>query len=549
MPISQKAIHRILGINEEAPLEPKEMAKLVNITFFPEEAQEISENVRAFGKKLRKSLQNLGVQIVPFQETLVSVPFEKVVKRYLLALINDFFVFPLRKLTGKKDEAQRTLGVLSQVRKGKRVMKGFSIIVSGESKTGNLAMDYTMSFKKSMVITILDMPPGIDENTGFVKHFNTALELFAYNMTNIVIGVDEKRWILYNFNGSHPIYPIDENFEYNVLHNLIPKIAAPVRPPRLYEFKKRFEAFDIEDDFYRLFVDDLVRSGMLLEKTGLYPPGRTVDDLPFRNDFYRWVGKLHLDNRNGMSYGFLARQLPVELSRVLTLEEAENRFGQGVFKEKDYFVNQEGIFVLVQIDDKKLCVRVPDVWVLSQRSGSDKMHLNPKKDIVKLGLVSGYMVLETPIGLKLTKGYRPSFDSRIILSHAVANAIFGSVLNYLSPGCSFARRLEGSGMALAHWHGYIDPEQLPRGWFVHGQDNAPVSCSSPQAAVCAFSGKERSVKESLNGKVDYQGDVHIEPQHGTNMSFPSLQGLGKLLSLHKDISKLGNQYWKFYKQD
>ena len=74
-------------------------------------------------------------------------------------------------------------------------------------------MDNTLRFAQNSVITILDMPEGIGHDTEFHEHFNTAMNLFAYHMTNIAIVIDKEKWIPYNFNASHPIYLIDENLE------------------------------------------------------------------------------------------------------------------------------------------------------------------------------------------------------------------------------------------------------------------------------------------------------------------------------------------------
>jgi hypothetical protein len=170
-------------------------------------------------------------------------------------------------------------------------------------------MDRTSSFTESSVITILDLPKDVTSDASFHKHFDTAMEMFAHHMTNIVLAVTDEKWIIYNFNASHPVYKINEDFDQKVLKALIPKIVAPIRPCKFSEFIVKKESFDPFDAHHKEATLDMVESGNLLEKTGLYPEGKKIDSLPFRNSYYRWIGKLHLDNRNGMSYGFLARQV------------------------------------------------------------------------------------------------------------------------------------------------------------------------------------------------------------------------------------------------
>ena len=78
-------------------------------------------------------------------------------------------------------------------------------------------MQYINNFKDNSIITILDFPKNISEKSSFHEHFDTALALFAYHMTNIVIGVNKEKWILYNFNASHPVFPLEEKFKENIL--------------------------------------------------------------------------------------------------------------------------------------------------------------------------------------------------------------------------------------------------------------------------------------------------------------------------------------------
>ena len=547
MPLSQKAIQKILGLGEElAPLKPEEMARHLTVTFYPEEGQIFSPRAKSFSDRLKQALIKLGVNVLPYEESLVSIPFVQILWGYAKALSNNFRVAVNKLLSIPNSKHYITLKIISQIRKGKKIRKRVRVIALGEGPTGNLPMDNVASFTHSTVVTILDMPEGIDEGSDFYVHFDTAFKLFAYHMTNIVIGVGEKKWILYNFNASHPMYPLDKDFEKHLLYSLIPKLAAPIRPPRLSSFILKRGFFDVDDIKHVPFVKDLVESGPVLEKTGLYPAGKSVHELAFRNEFYEWVGRVHLDHRSGMSFGFLARQLPVKLPPVLAFTEAKKRFGDSVPAEGDYFTFGGAIFVIIHTAHGRVCVEVPEVWVLTQRSGANKTRISPHKDIIKMGLVKGKKVLETPRGLKLLSYFKPSFDTEVILAHAVGNAIFGAVLKYFHPGSVFAETLEKSGMAISHWHGYINPKFIPAGWHVYGQDCPPVSCSSPQSAVYAFQGKEKAFLESVARGEEYLGDVHVEPQHGTNINYGSLKELGKFLNSNKNISVLGNKFLKYY---
>lgn len=535
MPLSQEAIQKILGIEEKVSLTPEEMADKLNITFYPYVSPKTSKEVRDFSEKLKAVFLRLKVNIVPYENALITLPWHKILKRGFKILVNNL-LYPDKKVPYE---------IFSYLKSRKKIKAGIAVVAQGESETGNLPIDHTMSFRESSVITVMDMPPGIDNDTDFHTHFNTAMKLFVHHMTNIVIGVDKEKWVLYNFNASHPIYSLKENFENNVLQALIPKVASPIRPPRFKEFIMQLGAFDPFDEFHKPATEDLKDSGTLFDKSGLYPRGKSIESLPFRNEFYRWIGKIHLDERTGMSYGFLAKQLPAILPELLPTAEAGKIYSQ-MPVDRDYFLADGQIYIIIKIPEGEFVMPVPEVWVMTQRSGADKTNFRPEKDLIKMGLKGGKMFLQTPKGTSIQAGYRPSFDTKVILAHAVGNAIAAAILKYRSPDHPFVKQLKNSGMSISHWHGYINKNFIPKGWHVHGADRPHVACSSSQSAIYALDGKLRLFFTSLETNEEYLGDIHIEPHHGTNITFPSLRELGEFLTRDKDIAKLGNSYLSNY---
>ena len=545
---SQQAIEEILDIKKGSQTEARAMARELVLTHFPYEQNAVRPHVSAFAKRLESSLKRLGVTFIPYEEALVQTPRLWTLKVYVRAVLNTcigyFYV-----LRGVRDTKPRfDLRLARYLKLGKRVRKGVSVIALGENKSGNLPMDYTMSFRSTSVITILDMPPNIRTETEFHEHFDTAMQLFTYHMSNIVIIVGKDTWILYNFNASHPTYSLsvsDNVFDAYVLDSFIPKVAAPIVPPRRQDFILTQNAFDPYDDIHRPYVEDLVKSGALLEKSGLYPKGKSIDEMSFRNTYYKWIGKLHLDHRNGMSYGFLARQMPSAIAPLHTLEELVKI--TGLSRESvgahDVLHHREKLYLKIPVGDTdERYIPIPDVWVLTQRSGANKTNIHPYKDLIKMGLVNGKLHMETPRGLFIDDSYKPSFDTKVILAHALANAIIASILAYKKPTAHFIDRFSQHGMAIAHWHGYLNKKHIPRGWYVHGATNPHVSCSSPQSAIYAFRGKMEVFFGALKRNEDYSGDIHLEPHHGTNISYWSLSELGEFFQQANDISTLGNKY-------
>lgn len=541
--LNQETIQAILGIKKKVYIKQEEMADKMNITFFPCEEKKISSEILYFAKKLKNTFDELKVNIVPYENSLMKLSVFKTWKFVISILINNLF-YIARIIFGLPQKKHYfDLSAIAYLFNRTKIKKGISVIVLGEQTSDNLPMRYINSFKDNSIITILDFPKNISEKSSFHEHFDTALALFAHHMTNIVIGVDKEKWILYNFNASHPVFPVEEKFKDNVLHALIPKIVAPIYPCKISEFTILKNFFDIADEHHKNQVKDLVNGALLFSKTSLYPAGKKIGDLPFRNNFYRWIVKRYLDNRNGMSYGFLALQLPGKISPLLTVSEYQKLIGKEAFG--DYMEHNDEIFIKINLD-KIYWLKVPEVWVLSQKSGSDKTHVNPNKDLIKMGLSGGKMFLQTQKNSVVDNDYKTSFDTQVILAHAVGNAIIVSILAHTNPGSVFLKQYKEHGISISHWHGYIHPENIPSGWYVHGVTNPHVACSSPQSAIYALGGKMQSFKESLDSNVEYKGDIHIEPHHGTNICFASVVELAQYLIDNPNASVLGNHYYSLY---
>lgn len=546
MAIGIKTIEVILGINKDIDLSPVEMVKNLEVTFFPHR-DGINEKIIEFGKKLESAFKNLGVRIIPYNQALESPSFRKIFKRWFLFF--KIYSLVIKSLKSSEDIIKFRQSYCKNFFKfvfGKKIKRKTAIMSLGEDEEGFLPMDYTTSFKENPIITIVEKNSKISESSAFKEHMNEALNLFAWNMTNLAICVDDKRWTIYSFNLSNPDFSISENFEKNVLDFLIPKIAAPVVPPSINEFEVIKNNFSPNDEKYAPYINDLVKSGILFEKTNLYPTGKEINSLKFRNLFYRWIGAIHLDDRNGMSYGFLARQMAVKLSLPLLLGDIKDEELRFKLIDNEYAFYKNNFYVKINIKGKNLVVQIPEVWVLTSRSGADKTNLDLQRDIIKIGLKNGKMFLGLTEGNSLSGDYKPSFDTKIILAHAIANAIFGSLLLYFNLEAFFPKILQESGFAIAHWHGYIKPEFIPNGWIVYGEGNPSVSCSSPQAAIYAFKGKQNGIINSIINDTEYMGDIHIEPHHGTNMTSPTLKDTANFLLSNNQISKLGNEYLKLY---
>jgi hypothetical protein len=125
--------------------------------------------------------------------------------------------------------------------------------------------------------------------------------------------------------------------------------------------------------------------------------------------------------------------------------------------------------------------------------------------------------METPTGMTQPEDCKPSYDTYTILASALGNCFVSSILATLEQGSMFQDAVRNEGLALAHWHDFMNEEEIPQGYIRHGEENPGVSCGTPQAAVYALFGKLKALSRPLRQGVDYRGDVQIEPHHGTNM--------------------------------
>jgi len=251
MPISVETIEKILAIHGGVDLTPSEMAKNLKVTFFPHEDY-VNKEIINFGNKLEAMFKELGVKVIPYNDTLRTPSFKNILKRIFL-----FFSIYKRVADSLTTKESRADFKKLYYRKflyfvfGKKIRRGIAIINLGEGKEGNLPIDCTISFKENPIVTILQKNDNLNENSSFSEHMEKALNLFTWNMTNLAVCVDKNSWMIYSFNLSYPNFLIDGDFEKNVLNSLITKIAAPVVPPYLPEFVVQKNDFDVDDIKYK----------------------------------------------------------------------------------------------------------------------------------------------------------------------------------------------------------------------------------------------------------------------------------------------------------
>ena len=503
--LSLEAICKIVGLDDDLVVNHEEMGRNLNVTIYPFEG-EVSEYTRIFFTHMIEAFEYYNVNIIPFEESLV--------------------------------------------RKGqKAIKKGIHIIVLGEQEEDNMPVECLISYRDNLILTVIDDNKYVEEGYPKKEFSNQAdygLGLITWHFSNFVVGVGKDHWIPYGSTGLNDVYPIDftGSFKVDILKTLISKLFAPINPIPLSEFDIDGKGFKIDDKWMKPYLDDLVRGSNRFMETGLMNYRFTVNDIPFKKEVYRKLYSIMLDNRTSIHFGYLSRQLPPLLSEVVPLSKAEEDLNID-FGLKDYVFHNENLYVKIHLKGETLCVQVPEIQTLTSISGSDKINMK-YTDIVKMGLKNGKMSLQFEESIDPVKNnVRPSFDTKVILANAVATTLFASVLKYADPEAPYPKLLEKQGAALGHWHGYFNPDYIPRGYEIYGGDFPVFMCSAQQAAAYGFIGKANAMMKYAEEKQEHEycGDIHIEPDHGVNVTWESLNQLAYFLLSSDYVAKVGTEYF------
>lgn len=477
------ALGRLLGFPSPVPLTARDMARSLRVAFYPAPATSVKLN--QFLAQLTATFLELGVEVMSYEQALA-------------------------------------------VGENGRIGAGITLIAPGEGQTGDLAIDHVASLAQNIVVGVVDgTMPALLENR-FEKRLRALVGALTWHMVHTIIYVDDISWTICNMNGAIDTFSL-ERMEECVLHSLIPKLAAPVIPPQKGDFQLCEQSFHPAAAEFAGSIADLLAGMKAWGEHGLMAAPTKIAELAFRNLKYRRIANAYLSWRAGMSYGFLARQLPLPVEAAVNLAEAPAHLRAQDWRSNDSAEIDGEQFVAVRLaGGAPLLVKVPEVSAICTRSGCNKLAIDPTTDLVQLTLRRGRIIVSTPANLPMNFDCQPSFDTLTILAHALGNAIVGSLLKKLCPSAAMPTLLGTAGLALAHWHGYLLSGSLPAGYFTHGADNPPVSCSTAQAALFALSGKIAVAQQSLTAGIEYRGDLHIEPSHGSNVSGRSLVELAHL---------------------
>jgi hypothetical protein len=379
----------------------------------------------------------------------------------------------------------------------------------------------------TQVIVLTDLDEDfIAPDLSYQKKIPIGVNTLVKTFSEIVVGVSESRLSILNMNLSDSVFPTAAVDDF-VAKSLVPKIYVPILPLSL----SRFE-IGTYDPAQSVYAAQLLKLGNALGPMDLLPTGFKIDDVVKRQshrDIVDWMAK----GRTGVSYGFVAYAEPPHYEGAV---EISADTWATLSPVKGYSFDE-----LRQTDANRWYLRlrsqsgftyrqIPDIWLVSSRSGSTKTNLNLTTDIVRIGL-KGKLYLQLPQDVDpAVTDIKPSYDLYVMVSLALGAALF-------------APSLIANGMPMVHFHGY---PALP--WFAAhheyctGVENPSVPCGTYESGVFNFLGLQRLVEQ-------HGPDIHlaslVEPDHGTNIVAHDLDYLLERLSqgVEQQVIELGGKHF------
>ncbi len=481
------------------PRDPKEMAKKVRVTFRPLPRDYGNHIVMGFRDKLREKLSEHGVEVVPWEEA---------------ADVQNGFISKMLKMRKVKRNIHAVVDVKREYSLARKFFSGVAERIYGYTrdpersvmeilKVSGWADDFTARYVQdpfnTQIITLMPLEPEFaDKEVSYDKKIAIGLKNLIATMSEIVMGIAPDRFSLVNMNLSDSIF-MNEELDFFVLNSLIPKIYAPIKPPILGRFKKG--EFDPSES---IFAKQLAELGRQVKETSLFPQGSKFSDKISRQSHRDVVDKV-MEGRTGVSYGFIAIAEAPKYEGRATIRKSTWDKLKLVESLDDDMVRQNSRgrwYVKSTIRGKNIYQQVPDIWIATSRSGSNKTNLDPLSDIVRIGLIQGKLYLETPKGVDLhRKDIRPSFDTYVILAQAMAAALY-------------IPELIKDGLPILHFHGYPDPHWFGKNEYYAGARNPSLPCGTVEAALLNFSAIYELANR--NGK-GMKMLCLVESDHGVNI--------------------------------
>jgi TubC N-terminal docking domain len=501
-------------------IDVKNMAHKLVVTFRPVVQNQTKEEIQAFSHELKDILQNLGVRVIPWQEATKEYHYDLKIpilgwrttlkKRMVKSDINA--VIDIEKMPSLLSKARIILAELFYFLYTHFLVKGQKISVSKIAMLTGWAENHAALQLEDPTNTQVVMLTELDREFAdlqlpYQQKVKLGLNTLVRTFSEIVIGVSDSNLSILNMNLSDSTFPRSEMRDF-VLNSLIPKVFVPILPLSI----SRFECgqYDPQASSY---ANSLVVLGQELSATDLFPSGSKLSQVVKRQS-HRDLVDVVVNGRTGVSYGFLAYAEPPQYFGSPIISEAEWDYLQPVKGYSPSNVRQNEaerwyIKTLAGADDCYRFKQIPDIWLVSSRSGSNKTSLNLDHDITRIGLKKG-LFLQIPQGVDPERmDIKPSYDIYVMLAIALSAALY--IPELIEHGCP-----------MVHFHGYPSSTWFQSNEYCAGINNPSVPCGTYESGVLNYLGLHK-ISQQPYERIDLIS--LIEPDHGTNVIAPSLDYL------------------------
>lgn len=356
-------------------------------------------------------------------------------------------------------------------------------------------------YKFRKIVAVIEVPEDDLQNPDSVFQHNFNIDHILKGFMSWIGVSSNRKFRMYSINGCSRVYDWDELDSIKL--DMMTKFFSRPKVPRHTDFVTEFKHPEnvtvpeyLKDYYYNM-------SRVLTDKQ-LLPIKRDI--CYFGCNLITYTAKKFLCDRNGMSYGFLAYQLPVELGNisevqnVIEFEEAERNYG---------FIGTKFYF---SMGGKIYKIDMPDIYIATTRSGCDKSNIDSNNDLILYNINEFNITQYIPNKKTLCQ---PSFDIWLILIQSICNTIIASVLNHFNPNHPYTRIANDKGLMIVHVHGFPRKDALNDDLLVFGHNNPSITCGCPESAYYCYHDQLGEFFQKLPEYIDnYSGSLFLEKDHG-----------------------------------
>ena len=521
--ISLQTIGKLIGgfsgeVYQLPIINPQFMAENLKVTFRPLPDFYQDKAIIRFRQKLIFYLQKHGVKVIPWREATTEL--KHTIKIPLVNWDKSLKMHGVRADIDAVIDVERPNSWLRKL--GIFVAEGWynlsytwlkekqQMSVVQIAKLSSWAEDHAAKYVEDPTNTQVVILTDIDDEfvnpvTPYSEKIRLGINTLVKTFSEIVIGVSEERFSILNMNLSDSIFDQDEIEDF-ALKSLIPKIFVPITPLLI----SRFEVGEYNPHLSTYAVK-LAKLGQDLASTGLFPSGFKLDEVIKRKS-HRDIVDVIVNGRTGVSYGFVAYAEPPHYvgKQEITSDEWENLSPVVGFSSYELRQNEQGRrYIKLDINGENQFKQIPDIWLLSSRSGANKTDLKIDADILRIGL-QDKLYLQLPLGSDAKKSdIKPSYDIYVMLAISLAAALY-------------TPELIANGAPIVHFHGYPDFTWFGENEYCVGVDNPSVPCGTYESGVFNFLGIANLGSQIIN---NVNLISLVEPDHGTNFIASDLEYL------------------------